>query len=279
MLQRIHHRRVPEVTGPVVDGGVYDVRDSPASCRSLDGFASLMEITMRLPLMFGVMGILSLVTLTQAQTQDKKPPKKLPPFIMEMLKQGPDEFLKQFDKNKDGLLQKDELPPFLQKAFDKVDRNTDGALNREEVTQLLQIAQQFVPGQFPGKGGGVEAIIDGLLKQFDTDTDGKISKAEAKGRIADGFDKLDQNRDGGLDRKELRVIAQSMADAKGGPGGGFGAPPDFDALDKNADGRLTKEELKGTPWLASFADIDANNDSRLDRREFEAYLRKTVEKK
>ena len=171
---------------------------------------------MRLPLMFGVMGILSLVTLTQAQTQDKKPPKKLPPFIMEMLKQGPDEFLKQFDKNKDGLLQKDELPPFLQKAFDKVDRNTDGALNREEVTQLLQIAQQFVPGQFPGKGGGVEAIIDGLLKQFDTDTDGKISKAEAKGRIADGFDKLDQNRDGGLDRKELRVIAQSMADAKGG---------------------------------------------------------------
>ncbi|MCI0684959.1 MAG: hypothetical protein L0Y71_22920 [Gemmataceae bacterium] len=168
---------------------------------------------MRFTLVFGGVAILGLVTLVQAQVPDKGPPKKkLPPFIADLLKKSPDEFLKQFDKNKDALLQKDELPPFLQKAFAKVDRNADGALDRAEVTQLLQIARQFVPGPFGPKGGG--------------------------------------------------------------PGG----PPDFDALDKNADGRLTKDELKGTPWLARLADIDTNKDGRLDRRELEAYLRKTDKK-
>jgi len=49
--------------------------------------------------------------------------------------------------------------------------------------------------------------------------------------------------------------------------------------DANADGRLSKEELKGTPWLAKFAEIDANGDGLIDRREFEAYLRKIAEKK
>ena len=163
---------------------------------------------MKATLFAGVSGILFLVLLAPAATQEKPPPKKLPPFIMEMLKKTPEEFLKQFDKNADGFLQKEEVPPFLAKNFEKFDRNNDGKLDLAETGQMLQTTRQFLAAQLPP------------MRQAD-----------------------------------------------------------FDALDKNADGRLTKEELKDTPWLAKFADIDTNGDGRLDRREWEAYLLKSVEKK
>jgi Ca2+-binding EF-hand superfamily protein len=219
--------------------------------------------------------ILLIVSAAPAQTPEKKPLKKPP--IGELLKQSPDDFIKQFDKNKDGFLDKAERPPFLAGVFERVDADGDGRLNRAEVTALLQAARQMaLKGPFPPKGD-VETIINGLLKQQDADMDGQISRQEAKNRLGDGFAKLDQNRDGFLDRKELRVAAQLMQDALGGPG--FTDPNDFHAMDRNADGRLAREELKGTPWLARFADIDANNDGRLDRLEFEGYLRRNAEKK
>src|SRR5436305_1094404 len=49
--------------------------------------------------------------------------------------------------------------------------------------------------------------------------------------------------------------------------------------DKDADGRLTRDELKGTPWADRFDDIDANKDGKIDRKEFEAYLKRQEERK
>jgi len=165
---------------------------------------------MKTALCLGVAGLAVLTALGSARTQDKGPPKKLPgPQVLEMLKKSPEEFIKQFDKNMDGFLQKDELPPFLAKTFERFDKNSDGKLNREEVDQMLKATRQFL------------------------------------------------------------LAAQQAG----------GNPPDFDALDKNADGRLTKEELKGTPWLARFAEIDANGDGQIDRREWEAFFRRSAEKK
>jgi Ca2+-binding EF-hand superfamily protein len=128
-----------------------------------------------------------------------------------------------------------------------------------------------------------EQIVDAILQRMDENKDGKISRAEAKGRIADNFDAIDTNKDGFLDRKELLAMAQRLPPAFGGPGrpgmppggpGGFGPRPDpldFDALDKNADGRLTRDELKGTRFAALFDEIDKNKDGKIDPREWEAY--------
>lgn len=213
-----------------------------------------------------------------AQETKKKP---LPPALAEMLKGTPEEFIKRFDKNGDKVLDKDEVPPFIAKAFDKADQNSDGKLDQREVADMLRVMRGMVPSTTPP--ANVEKFIDTLLTQFDADKDGKIARAEAKGRLADNFDMNDTNKDGFLDRAELRTLAQRVLPLlKGGPPGGkFEAKdqgPDFDALDKNADGRLSRAELTGTPWLARFAEIDADNSGNIDRREFEAFLKKQAAK-
>ncbi len=45
--------------------------------------------------------------------------------------------LQAFDKNGDGKLEKDELPPHLQQRFDELDTNHDGALDESELKSIL----------------------------------------------------------------------------------------------------------------------------------------------
>ncbi len=129
----------------------------------------------------------------------------------------------------------------------------------------------------------VEAFVNKLLAQLDTDKDGKISRAEAKGPLAKNFDQIDRNKDGFLDRAELRVVAQRVLanQKKGFKGGPFKKGPglDFDAYDRNADGRLTRDEVRGTPLEKLFDQIDTNRDGRISREEFEEFLEKRAAKK
>jgi Ca2+-binding EF-hand superfamily protein len=226
-------------------------------------------------------GFCAFLALTCATAQDAKkdPPKKTPPIVEELLKLTPDQFIKRFDKDGDGFLSKDELPMFLGKAFDASDKNGDGKLDREEVAALQKLLRNFFAAgaqpKTPPPSKEIEQIINNLLKQFDTDKDGKISRNEAKGFILNVFDQFDANQDGFLDRKELRALAERIeANQKKFPQPKDAPAPayDFDALDKNADGRLTKEELKGTPLYARFAEIDTDGNGMIDRREFEAFL-------
>jgi Ca2+-binding EF-hand superfamily protein len=229
---------------------------------------------------------LALVSGAGAQTGDKTQPKKLPPAVAELLKLSPDEFLKRFDKNKDGLLSRDELPMYLARAFERYDANGDGKLDRREVQEMLQGLRVFFGVPAPANPQ-VEAFVDKLLAQLDTNKDGKISKAEAKGPLAVNFEQIDQNKDGFLDRNELRAVAARVLanpkgpgfKGKGGPFKGFGPGLDFDAYDRDADGRLTRDEVRGTPLEKLFEQIDTNRDGRISREEFEAYLEKSVPKK
>jgi Ca2+-binding EF-hand superfamily protein len=214
-----------------------------------------------------------------APAADKDDPPRGPDWI----KLTPEEFLKRFDKNKDGVLTKDELPPGLARNFDRYDRNGDGKLDAREVAQMLETAKRFAgdkPAPRPGGDGPpAERRVADVFERMDTNKDGKISKEEAKNVIAQNFDRIDANKDGFIDKGELRrFVARNMA-AGGGPGRGGSGGPDFDAMDRNADGRLTREELKGTQFADRFDEIDTNKDGKIDKKEFAAYLKKQAEKK
>jgi Ca2+-binding EF-hand superfamily protein len=230
--------------------------------------------------------VVALVARTAVRAADQDPPKKGPMAIEDLLKLSPEEFLKQFDKNKDGLLTADELPPGLARAFERADLNGDGHLDVKEVTEMLKILKQrFASGTSeppPAMKAEVERRVKEQLERLDTNKDGKISKDEAKGPLAENFDRLDLNKDGYLDKEELTRAMTRFLAMQGGPGGGGpGSPssPEFDPFDRDADGRLTREELKGTPYADKFDEIDTNKDGKIDPKEWAAYFKKQAAKR
>jgi Ca2+-binding EF-hand superfamily protein len=230
--------------------------------------------------------VAALVTLPAASAADQDAPKKGPAAIEELLKLSPEEFIKQFDKNKDGLLTAEELPPGLARAFDRADLNRDGHLDAKEVTEMLKILKQRfaagAPEPSPAMKAEVERRVKAQIERLDTNKDGKVSKDEAKGPLAENFDRFDLNKDGYLDKEEMTRAMTRFLATQGGPGSGGGpgspSPPEFDPLDRDADGRLTREELKGTPHADKFEEIDTNKDGKIDPKEWAAYFKKQAEK-
>jgi Ca2+-binding EF-hand superfamily protein len=118
--------------------------------------------------------------------------------------------------------------------------------------------------------------IAALLKEFDTDRDGKLSRDEAKAL----FDRIDANKDDALDRNELlKVIDQfsppEKAPAENAKDAKDAAPPSevvprgaqlvialLREYDPNKDGKIDRDEFK-----VMFDRIDANKDGFLDRDE------------
>ncbi len=151
---------------------------------------------------------------------------KLSPKVMELIKGTPEEFIKAFDKNNDGVLTKDEVPPFLAERFDKIDTNGDGKLDKKEVAVLLAklrermgIAEEAKPKPAPEKSKPAT--------ETNPPTKDSTATTSPRGNPAD-FERLDKNADGRLTRDEV----------KGTP---YEEP--FDAIDTNKDGKIDRKEF------------------------------------
>lgn len=120
----------------------------------------------------------------------------------------------------------------------------------------------------------------------DEDSDGRISRDEA--REIDGFDfsRADTNNDASLSRQEFQAAMAASTprdgaaasarsgDAAGGQRSGQGqrsAQVTFDTADKNKDGRVTREEANDVPGL-NFTAADTNDDAALSRQEFQTAM-------
>ncbi|WP_348766693.1 hypothetical protein [uncultured Salinisphaera sp.] len=44
-------------------------------------------------------------------------------------------------------------------------------------------------------------------------------------------------------------------------------------MDADADGSLSPEEVAGTPWEAKFDEMDKNGDGKVDKDEFQRYMK------
>ncbi len=62
--------------------------------------------------------------------------------------------------------------------------------------------QMFGGGRRGGRGGGGGPALVNLIGMFDKNADGMLQKDEAPGQMAQFFDRIDQNKDGSIDKTE-----------------------------------------------------------------------------
>ncbi|WP_437201096.1 EF-hand domain-containing protein [Planctomicrobium sp. SH664] len=210
----------------------------------------------------------------------------------------PEQLFQRLDRNKDGKLTSDELPPEgpLQEALQREGRTE---ISRDQFLAALQASQG--PRPRPPEGG--PGARGPMLRQLDKNGDGKISRDEIPENLREQFnpifDRLGSNEipleglrdfarsrfagptgrpetrpvDRGGEREMRRPEGRASRDGRGPDrlGNRRPAPPDDHipavvlALDANGDGRVTKEEMFNVVMI--FERLDRNGDGELDYAE------------
>jgi len=155
------------------------------------------------------------------------------------------EFIKEYDRNKDGYLSKDELPGQFRHNFDKLDANKDGKLSQEELQKGFTHLQ---PPRRPSD------FVFVLVEMSDCDE----CCAEELQVVYEFLRKLDKNGNGKIDADELKAgrgdLVQKRVDSI------------FAELDTNKDGKLSRDEARGQV-KAHFNDLDTDRDGFISREE------------
>jgi Ca2+-binding EF-hand superfamily protein len=154
-------------------------------------------------------------------------------------------FIDEYDRNKDGFIQREELPPRLRHAFDQIDTNKDGKLSREELEAGAAFLQ---PKRRPSD------IVNVLIGTSESDDD----SAPELQAMYDVLRKVDKNGDGKIDADELKEYREKMIEER--------VDNLIKELDTNKDGKISRDEAWGRV-KRDFDKIDLNKDGFLDREE------------
>ena len=187
----------------------------------------------------------------------------------------PKTILKNMDKDGDTKVARQEWRG--QKAlFGKIDANQDDHLTLKELN-----AHFGSPAGSDGKkkkGGKAKAqksktkTPQTLVKNMDTDGDGKIAREEWKGQ-EDQFDKIDADRDTRLTVEELGAHLSTLAGSEAGKkGSGKPKGPNtvIKNMDEDGDGTIARDEWKGP--AEAYDQIDADGDNRVTAKELAAII-------
>ena len=143
-----------------------------------------------------------------------------------------EQMIVQNDKNGDGQLSPEEIPPQMARMFPQMDANGDGRLTREELTA----AAANMANQFGGMMGGAGGAMNGQggmqqLMQYDLNRDGRLTPNEVPQQMAAMLQGADANRDGAIDMQEIAAFAQMGQMGQGGRGMGRGPGGEFPPAD------------------------------------------------
>jgi Ca2+-binding EF-hand superfamily protein len=156
---------------------------------------------------------------------------------------------KAMDKDGDGKVSREEYTGKM--PFEKIDGDGDGFLTDADLARLPkppgEPGQPGQPGAGPGRAGpGRPGPGAEVLRRFDKDKDGRVSRDEFPGSD-ERFTEMDKDGDGCLTEKDFPAPA---APGGGGGAGGPGGPPPggglFGALDRDHNGKLSREEFGGS---------------------------------
>jgi Ca2+-binding EF-hand superfamily protein len=103
------------------------------------------------------------------------------------------QLLLHMDTDKNGKISRQEYMQFMQAEFNRLDADKSGELDPKELTK-----SNLRPSGFAG-----ENDVKRLLLMMDTDKNGKISQQEYMQFMQKEFDRLDKDKNGELDPKEL----------------------------------------------------------------------------
>jgi Ca2+-binding EF-hand superfamily protein len=180
---------------------------------------------------------------------------------------------KDYDKNKDGKLSKEEVKDsqMLSAQFDRLDENKDGFIDETEWNNIMS--------RFRGGAGGGARFGEMFLKAMDGNGDSKLSREEFA-KIVALFDILDKNKDGELSQEELGqffgAVNQMGTEAQNKSTGGVSVDQLFTNLDKNKDGKITPDEMTNEK---TFKALDLNKDGVITKEEAADALKKQAERR
>ena len=120
-------------------------------------------------------------------------------------------------------------------------------MKRRTLILALALAGLAFGAMAPGMAASKQAIMQTL----DPSGDGVIDLAEARAVASALFDRIDHNKDGLLNRREL---------------GGRVTPQEFAIADRNRDGLLSKDEYLSVVEKR-FKAADPNNSGKVSQRE------------
>jgi len=159
-----------------------------------------------------------------------------------------DAFMKEYDRDKDGYLTKDEMPEWLHYNFSRIDTNKDGKISKEELTKGMAYLQQR---RRPSD------VVIVLVEMSDCDE----GCGEEIQRAYEFLYKLDKNKDGKLDADELKAGRETILKQR--------VDGLIKLLDADKDGKISKKEARGMV-KEHFDQLDKNKDGFVDRDELTA---------
>jgi Ca2+-binding EF-hand superfamily protein len=219
---------------------------------------------MRLFIVTVALGVLGIALLRSGVADDKNAPPGAGGIKPDQpgQQQGPRfdaaKFIKDHDKNGDGKLSKDELPPDLQEHFAEIDTNKDGFITADELQAYADRMAKKRP-----------YLIEVAFYTIDIN-DPEIESVQELQQTYDLLRKIDANHDGKIDEKELAAYRAERQKER--------VDRIFKHMDTNGDGKISKDEARGI-WAEHFKELDLNGDGFLDRTEVEKALSTPITQK
>lgn len=177
------------------------------------------------------------------------------------------------DPNNNGKITKKEWRG-TESDFQALDLDRDGQIDKGDLALAERAARASDP-ELPDIDRRFPPYEE-LMKKLDRDKDGRLDRKEVrKDDLAQAFDYADMDADGKLDKGEIERVIRTVRERIEQRNRGDSRPtawrPPFSAWDKNKDGRLETAEWIERKYL--FPRFDQNRDAAVTEVEVERYAR------